>query len=48
MIGTGLAIQTTTGLRSLLLSPWAGLGVLAAWAAAALLPGGLLLRLRDA
>jgi ABC-2 type transport system permease protein len=28
--------------------PWAGLGVLAAWAAAALLGGGLLLRLRDA
>ena len=44
----GLAIQATTGLRSLPISPWAGLGVLAAWAAAALLAGGLLLRLRDA
>jgi ABC-2 type transport system permease protein len=44
----GLEIQATTGLRSLPLSPWAGLGVLAAWAAAALLAGGLLLRLRDA
>ena len=44
----GLAIQATTGLRSLPLSPWTGLGVLAAWAAAALLAGGLLLRLRDA
>jgi ABC-2 type transport system permease protein len=44
----GLEIQATTGLRSLPLSPWAGLGVLAAWAAAALLVGGLLLRLRDA
>ena len=44
----GLAIQATTGLRSLPISPWAGLGVLAAWAAAALLSGGLLLRLRDA
>jgi ABC-2 type transport system permease protein len=44
----GLAIQATTGLRSLPVSPWAGLGVLAAWAAAALLAGGLLLRLRDA
>ena len=44
----GLAIQATTGLRSLPISPWAGLGVLAAWAAAALLGGGLLLRLRDA
>jgi ABC-2 type transport system permease protein len=30
------------------ISPWAGLGVLAAWAAAALLAGGLLIRLRDA
>jgi ABC-2 type transport system permease protein len=44
----GLAIQATTGLRSLPISPWAGLGVLAAWAAAALLAGGLLLRIRDA
>ena len=44
----GLAIQATTGLRSLPISPWAGLGVLAAWAAAALLAAGLLLRLRDA
>jgi ABC-2 type transport system permease protein len=44
----GLTIQATTGLRSLPISPWAGLGVLAAWAAAALLLGGVLLRLRDA
>ena len=44
----GLAIQATTGLNSLPISPWAGLGVLAAWAAGALLLGGLLLRLRDA
>jgi hypothetical protein len=44
----GLAIQATTNLRGLPISPWAGLGVLAAWAAAALLAGGLLLRLRDA
>jgi ABC-2 type transport system permease protein len=44
----GLAIQATTGLRSLPISPWMGLGVLAAWAAAALLAGGVLLRLRDA
>ena len=29
----GLTIQDTTGLRGLPLSPWAGLGVLAAWAA---------------
>jgi ABC-2 type transport system permease protein len=44
----GLYIQDTTGLRGLPLTPWQGLGVLAAWAAAALLAGGLLLRLRDA
>jgi ABC-2 type transport system permease protein len=30
------------------ISPWAGLGVLATWAAGALLLGGLLLRIRDA
>ena len=44
----GLAIQATTNLRSLPIAPWAGLGVLAAWAAGALLLGGTLLRLRDA
>ena len=44
----GLAIEATTGLRSLPISPWAGLGVLAAWAAAALLAGVLLIRFRDA
>jgi ABC-2 type transport system permease protein len=44
----GLAIQATRNLQHLPLSPWAGLGVLAAWAARALLLGGLLLQLRDA
>jgi ABC-2 type transport system permease protein len=44
----GLTIQATTGLRGLPVSPWAGLGVLAAWAAAALLAGVLLLHFRDA
>lgn len=44
----GLAIQATTDAAVLPLSPWAGLGVLAAWTAAALLLGGLLLRRRDA
>jgi len=47
-MSAGLAIQATIGLRNLPISPWAGLGVLAAWAAAALSVGGLLLRLRDA
>ena len=44
----GLDIQATTGLRSLPLTPWQGLAVLAAWAAGTLLAGGLLLRCRDA
>lgn len=44
----GLAIQATTNLHHLPIAPWAGLGVLAAWAAAALLAGGLLLTQRDA
>jgi len=45
---SGLDIQATTGLRSLPLTPWQGLAVLAAWAAGTLLAGGLLLRVRDA
>lgn len=44
----GLAVQATTGLDTLPVSPWAGLGVLAAWAVGALLLGGLLLQVRDA
>jgi ABC-2 type transport system permease protein len=44
----GMDIQATTALHGVPLSPWAGLGVLAAWAAGALLAGGLLLRIRDA
>lgn len=44
----GLAIQATTGLHDLPLSPWAGLGVLTAWAGGALLAGCALLLLRDA
>jgi ABC-2 type transport system permease protein len=43
----GLNIQATTGLRNLAITPWGGLGVLAIWAGAALLAGGLALRLRD-
>jgi ABC-2 type transport system permease protein len=44
----GLAIQSTTGLPDLPIGPWAGLGVLTAWAAAALLAGATVLVLRDA
>jgi len=47
-MNAGLAIQSTRHLGALPIGPWAGLGVLTAWAAAALLAGGLLLRLRDA
>lgn len=43
----GLAIQTTTNLGSQPITPWAGLGVLAGWAAAILLIAGLSLRMRD-
>jgi ABC-2 type transport system permease protein len=44
----GLAIQATINLHHLPIAPWAGLGVLAAWAAASLIAGGVLLTLRDA
>jgi ABC-2 type transport system permease protein len=44
----GLNIQATTNLKSLIISPWDGLGVLAIWAGAALVAGALVLRLRDA
>jgi ABC-2 type transport system permease protein len=44
----GLAIQATVGVDQLPIGPWAGLGVLAAWAAVALLLGTILFTLRDA
>ncbi|HET9187103.1 MAG TPA: hypothetical protein VFN80_04055 [Acidothermaceae bacterium] len=44
----GLAIQATINVHGLVISPWAGLGVLALWAMGALLFGGLSLQLRDA
>jgi ABC-2 type transport system permease protein len=44
----GLAIQATTGLRQLPIGPWSGLGVLALWAAGALLVGTSVLHRRDA
>lgn len=47
-MNAGLDIQSTINLRHLPIAPWAGLGVLAAWAGGALLVGGLLLHLRDA
>jgi ABC-type transport system involved in multi-copper enzyme maturation permease subunit len=45
---TGLSIQATVSLSDLPLTPWQGLGVLAAWAAGALIVGALVLRFRDA
>jgi ABC-2 type transport system permease protein len=43
----GLYIQTTVGIHTLPITPWQGLGVLAGWAVASLLAGGLVLRRRD-
>jgi ABC-2 type transport system permease protein len=47
-MSAGLAVQATQDLGGQPIGPWAGLGVLAAWAAGALLLGGLVLRVRDA
>jgi len=44
----GLDIQATVNLTSLPLTPWEGLGVLALWAAGALILGALMFRFRDA
>ena len=44
----GLDAQATTGLQNLPLTPWQGLGVVALWAASALLVGALLPKFRDA
>jgi ABC-2 type transport system permease protein len=44
----GQGHQAVSGLSGLPVSPWAGVGLLAACAVAAVLAGGALLRLRDA
>ncbi|WP_030174693.1 ABC transporter permease [Streptomyces sp. NRRL S-813] len=44
----GLAVQATATAHSEPIGPWAGLGVLTAWAATSLLLAALLLRRRDA
>jgi ABC-2 type transport system permease protein len=44
----GLAVQATRDLGQLPIGPWAGLGLLAAYACAAVLLGAALFRLRDA
>jgi ABC-2 type transport system permease protein len=45
---SGQYIMDTTGVRSLPLTPWQGLGVLALWAVGALLLGAVVFRFRDA
>jgi ABC-2 type transport system permease protein len=47
-MSAGIYIQATTGVNNLPLTPWQGLGVLALWAAGALLLGAAVLKLRDA
>lgn len=44
----GLGIEATVDLHDLVLSPWAGLGVLALWALGWLVVGGLVLTRHDA
>jgi ABC-2 type transport system permease protein len=47
-MSAGLSIQATTRLHTLPIQPWAGLGVLAGWAAVSLVLAMLALRARDA
>jgi ABC-2 type transport system permease protein len=44
----GLGIQSTVDLQSLAISPWMGMGVLAAWATSAMVAAAVMLRWRDA
>jgi len=44
----GLDALATTGINSLPLAPWQGLGVVALWTVGALLLGALALKFRDA
>ncbi|HUN32936.1 MAG TPA: ABC transporter permease [Trebonia sp.] len=48
LMAAGGDAQATVGLHGLPLTPWQGLGVVALWAAGALILGGLALRFRDA
>jgi hypothetical protein len=47
-MSAGLTVQATRAVQSLPIGAWHGLGVLAGYAAAAVLAGGLAFRLRDA
>jgi ABC-2 type transport system permease protein len=46
-MSAGLAIQTTRNIRSLPISPWGGLGVLAVWAAVMFLASLAVINVRD-
>ena len=47
-MSAGMDSMATAGLHALPLTPWQGLGVVAIWAAGALVLGGVMLRLHDA
>ncbi len=47
-MSAGQAVMATVGIDNLPIEPWKGLGVLALWAAVAMLGGALVIRLRDA
>ncbi|MGH8888630.1 MAG: ABC transporter permease [Acidothermaceae bacterium] len=47
-MNAGLVVQSTIHLDDPVIGPWAGLGVVALWAAGSLILGGSVLRLRDA
>jgi ABC-2 type transport system permease protein len=47
-MSAALAVQATVHVDALPIGPWKGLGVLALWALAALLAGGLYFERRDA
>jgi ABC-2 type transport system permease protein len=47
-MSAGLAIQATRNLQTQPVSPWVGLGILAAWGLGTLLAGMTILKLRDA
>ena len=47
-LSAGLDVQATIGVKTLPLTPWQGLGVVALWTAGALLLGALALKSRDA
>jgi ABC-2 type transport system permease protein len=47
-LSAGLDVQATTGVNSLPLTPWQGLGVVVLWTVGALVLGAIILKFRDA